>query len=113
MQADVERFECLWANLDPNVRVFDLPEAAREKILQLRTEERPYSEPEWVRMRRLREAATTYQLSYPTLPSNLYLRDYQEEAIASWFKHDCKGLFGDGNWIGKNHHGINSISSSL
>lgn len=101
VQADVERFEHLWANLDPNVRVFDLPDAAREKILQLRTDERPYSEPEWVRIRRLREAATTYQLSYPTLPSNLHLRDYQEEAIASWFKHDCKGLLEMATGAGK------------
>lgn len=44
VQADAERFERLWNNQDPNVCVFDLPNAAREKILQLRTSKRPYGE---------------------------------------------------------------------
>jgi hypothetical protein len=49
VHADSERFECLWNNFDPNVRVFDLPEAARAHILRLRTTERPYPEPEWAK----------------------------------------------------------------
>jgi superfamily II DNA or RNA helicase len=89
---DVERFECLWKNLDPNVRVFDLPEAAREQILRLRTSERPYAEPEWIRSRLIRGAAATYSLPQPSLPDTIILRDYQNEAIDSWFKHECYGL---------------------
>ena len=72
VQADAERFERLWSNLDPNVHVFDLPEAARENILRLRTGERPYPEPEWVKLRRIREAPSAYSLSRPTVPAKYY-----------------------------------------
>jgi len=101
VQADVERFERLWTNLDPNVRVFDLPEAAREKILRLRTGERPYSEPEWVKLRRAREAKSPYSIPHPELPSYVTLRDYQKEAIEAWFKHECRGLLEMATGTGK------------
>ena len=92
VQADTERFEGLWSNLDPNVQVFDLPEAARQNILRLRTAERPYSEPDWIKLRRIREAQSTYNLSQPAIPQNTTLREYQNEAIDAWFKHQCRGL---------------------
>src|SRR5258708_1044728 len=85
VQADQERFERLWSNRDPNVRVFDLPEAARENILRLRMGERPYPEPEWIKLRRIREAKSPYHIPLPEIPSNIDLRDYQKEAIESWF----------------------------
>jgi len=49
VQADVERFDRLWTNQDPNVRVYPLPEAAREQILKLRPVERPYPRPPWIK----------------------------------------------------------------
>jgi len=45
---DQARFERLWKNKDPNVQIYTLPEAAREQILDLRTLDRPYPEPEKV-----------------------------------------------------------------
>ncbi len=42
VQDDVDKFETLWANEDPNVRVYTLPDAAREAILKLRSAGRPY-----------------------------------------------------------------------
>jgi len=101
VQSDAERFERLWSNLDPNVRVFDLPEAARENILRLRTGERPYPEPEWVKSRHIREAPYAYSLSRPTVPQNITIRDYQKEAIGAWFEHDCRGLLEMATGTGK------------
>ncbi len=101
VQADAGRFERLWSNLDPNVRVFDLPEAARENILRLRTDERPYAEPEWVKLRRIRESSSIYSLSQPTVPTDTILRDYQEEAIEAWFEHKCRGLLEMATGTGK------------
>lgn len=49
VQADTERFERLWRNQDANVRVYDLPDAAREQILMLRSGDRPYSKSAWVK----------------------------------------------------------------
>jgi DNA phosphorothioation system restriction enzyme len=99
VQADAERFEKLWNNLDPNVRVFDLPEAAHEKILRLRSGERPYAEPDWVKLRRLHETKGSY--SSPAIPNGISLRSYQREAIEAWFKHECRGLLEMATGTGK------------
>jgi superfamily II DNA or RNA helicase len=48
VDSDVERFNNLWENKDPNLRIFDLPEAAKEQILRLRQKGRPYPRPEWI-----------------------------------------------------------------
>lgn len=101
VQSDIQRFERLWQNHDPNVRVFELPEAAREQILQLRESERPYPEPEWVKVRRLREAQSAYQVIQPKLPSHIKLRNYQDEAIRAWFANDCRGLLEMATGTGK------------
>ena len=101
VRADAERFERLWSNLDPNVQVFDLPEAARQHILRLHTGERPYPEPEWIKLRRIRESSSIYSLSQPTVPTNIFLRDYQEEAIEAWFKHECRGFLEMATGTGK------------
>ncbi len=101
VQKDVERFERLWNKLDPNVRVYDLPEAAREQILRLRTNERPYAEPEWVKHLRIRESASSYTLPQPSVPTDITLRDYQREAIKSWFQHQCQGLLEMATGTGK------------
>jgi len=45
VDADARRFEKLWNNEDPNVRIYPLPEAAREQILKLRPTDRPYPRP--------------------------------------------------------------------
>jgi len=99
--ADANRFERLWNNLDPNVRVYELPDAARQEILRLRISERPYPEPEWSRRYRLGEAQPGYQLSRPRLPSSLMLRDYQAAAIEAWFNHNCQGLLEMATGTGK------------
>jgi DNA phosphorothioation system restriction enzyme len=48
VEADAQRFERLWNNEDPNVRIYLLPEAAREQILKLRPADRPYPRPPWI-----------------------------------------------------------------
>lgn len=94
---DSERFERLWCDEDPNVRVYDLPEAAREHILKLRTEERPYPAP----------TEDTERLHAPTVrdqprrPANLQLRAYQEDAIRAWFDQGCQGILEMATGTGK------------
>ncbi len=100
MAADVRRFERLWNNEDPNVRVFDLPEAARAQIVRLRTSERPYPRPPWLPSL-ISEIPSTYKKSSPALPPKLALRPYQEEAINAWFAHDCRGLLEMATGTGK------------
>ncbi|HYV07817.1 MAG TPA: DEAD/DEAH box helicase family protein, partial [Blastocatellia bacterium] len=102
VEADAARFELLWENLDPNVRVFDIPEAAREQILQLRTGERPYPEPPWLSEPEILDpSAAAYKPVEPRVPDTMTLRDYQLDAIDVWFNHDCRGLFEMATGTGK------------
>jgi superfamily II DNA or RNA helicase len=101
VRGDAERFERLWNNLDPNVRVFQLPEAAREQILRLRTGKRPYREPEWLKLHQEREFTALYRPARPTVPGHIVLRDYQNEAINAWFNHECRGLLEMATGTGK------------
>ncbi len=96
IQHDVDRFERLWCDDDPNVRVFILPDAIREQILKLRTHKRPYALP-----RRLAESGDRYHRDEPHRPANLRLRDYQEEALRAWFAHECRGIFEMATGTGK------------
>ncbi len=109
VQQITERFERLWNNDEPNVRVYDLPEAAREQILRLRADTRPYKEPEWVKRRHVHETVSMYSPSHPAIPSNLSLRDYQKEAIEAWFAHQCRGLLEMATGTGKT---ITSLAAS-
>ncbi len=102
VDADVAKFVLLWENRDPNLRIFDLPEAAREQILKLRTSERPYPEPPWIEeMRLAREANSRYQRPRPYIPSSIELRGYQTDAIDAWFKANCRGLLEMATGTGK------------
>ena len=108
-QTDAERFNRLWNNLDPNVRVFDLPEAAREQILKLRTGDRPYPEPAWLKLRLMYDGAVPYKPAYPAIPDTIILHDYQLEAIDAWFAHGCRGLLEMATGTGKT---ITSLAAS-
>lgn len=110
VQADKNRFEKLWCNLDPNVRVYELPEAAREQILQLRTGERPYTESERDATSMVKEETGGYRPVRPIVPGDLILRDYQLRAIDKWFSHDCRGLLEMATGSGKT---ITALAASV
>ena len=96
IQHDVERFERLWCDEDPNVRVYILPDAIRDQIIKLRTASRPYQ------LSALKERPDDYySRNEPHRPANLLLRDYQEEAIRAWFANGCQGIFEMATGTGK------------
>lgn len=101
VEADVQRFARLWANEDPNVRVYDLPEAAREQIVRLRRGKRPYAPPPWLQDKQFKEESPVYLPAQPHLPQNITLRGYQDEAIAAWFDNGCRGLLEMATGTGK------------
>ena len=98
---DARRFERLWNNGDPNVCVFDMPEAAREQILRLRTPERPYPKPRWLASHHGLDAGSIYNPARPTIPSHISLREYQEQAVEAWFAGDCRGILEMATGTGK------------
>jgi hypothetical protein len=80
VRSDVNRFEHLWNNMDPNVRVFGMPEAAREQILQLRSTTRPYPKPRWIKEDNVLETRGVYGTIRPAIPGHVVLRNYQVAA---------------------------------
>lgn len=101
VKADAKRFEQLWNNDDPNVKVYNLPEAAREQIIYLRKGQRPYPEPSWVKLGLRRRDGHLLSAPRPSIPSNLVLREYQLEAIEAWFTHGCQGILEMATGTGK------------
>lgn len=109
VNADVERFERLWANKDENVQVFNLTDSARERIVRLRKQERPYPPPLNPEIKE--PPAPKYRKSNkPTCPATIELRDYQNEAIDAWFSHDCRGLLEMATGTGKT---ITALAASV
>ncbi len=45
VEADIERFEKLWNAKDSNLKIYSIPDAVKEQIFELRTNERPYTLP--------------------------------------------------------------------
>jgi superfamily II DNA or RNA helicase len=102
-----EKFQRLWENEDPNVQTYGLPNAAREKILKLRSSSRPYE--------RDGNRTSSYEypgenpsgtvedsdISDPRIPGHIELRDYQREAVENWFGDDCRGIFEMATGTGK------------
>lgn len=43
VEADAERFNRLWDRKDANLKIYDIPEAIKDKIFTLRSSDRPYS----------------------------------------------------------------------
>ena len=85
VQADVQRFERLWHNQDPNVAVFALPDGV----------------PPWLAPAQLKEPPTGYRPIQPLISQTLRLRNYQTTAIDAWFAHQCRGLFEMATGTGK------------
>lgn len=104
IKEDVNRFEALWNNKDPNVQVYDLPTASKEDILQLRKSKNifPFGEK--------KGSYSTGFPVYPKIPTSLVIRDYQQEAIDAWFTANCRGLFEMATGTGKT---ITALAASI
>lgn len=104
VDSDAERFERLWNNFDPNVQVYNLPDAAKAQILKLRTLDRPYSKPDFDQLKRLRQRSSHLHIdtiSQVRVPPEITLRDYQEKAIQKWLKAGGVGFFEMATGTGK------------
>lgn len=113
VNADAERFERLWTNNDLNVQVFNLTDSARERIVKLRRQERPYPPPHTALLNpeANEPPAPEYRKkNYPVCPANLALHGYQIEAIDEWFAHNCRGLLEMATGTGKT---ITALAASV
>jgi len=102
VQADYERFDRLWNNLDSNVQVYTLPDAARASILKLRLGSRPYNLPN--------KNILTPSVTEPRVPPELALRDYQLDAIEAWFANQCRGVLEMATGTGKTKTSLSAMA---
>ena len=88
----IERLEALWADANPQFRVCRIPDAVRERFIQLRGESsRPYS-----------LTSCSDDTAAPNGPScTADLRPYQQAAIDAWIAADCRGVFEMATGTGK------------
>lgn len=91
------RFNRLWNNQDPNVRVFDLPDAIKQDIVRLRTLPRTYD----ISKTNMKEMELVFSTSQPHIPETIKIRDYQNEAVQAWFDNGNKGFFEMATGTGK------------
>lgn len=103
VQDDLSRFERIWNNFDPNVQVFDIPSALKAKIIQLRSTERPYEEPDPDLVQKLQIADLISRAKFLglSIPPEIQLRPYQIMAIESWFSSNCQGFLEMATGAGK------------
>jgi len=98
-----ERFDRLWGGKDQNVEVYDIPESVEKEIAELRDEEsRPFDPPETDESRVGVEDT-----------DEITLRDYQREAVDSWFNNGCRGLFQMATGTGKTFTGLAALDEYL
>jgi len=92
------RLEALWNNQNKQFRVYRIPDAIREKFIQLRISSGPpYSRP------------IVQQIS-ASLHCPFELHNYQKTAIEEWHKAGCRGVFEMATGTGKT---ITSLAAAI
>lgn len=88
---DSRRFDKLWSNRDVNVRVLNVPEAIKERIISFKKErERPYKITRDFKSKK-----------YPQVPKEIFPRDYQYQAVKKWVDNGHQGIFDMATGTGK------------
>jgi len=104
---DVGRFNSLWNNQDINVETISLPEAIKKKITRYMTTSKPFASMNY-------DAGIASELietsSEPSLPSEMQLRSYQEDAIEAWRENGYRGILEMATGTGKT---ITALASML
>lgn len=103
VEADANRFARLWSNHDPNVQIFDLPEAVKHAILKLRSDERPYRCPPWIvePPKQAPVVATGVRVPRFEPPADFEPRDYQKAGMQKWLDAKGRGILAMATGSGK------------
>ena len=101
MDEDIEEFDEYWNNYNPYLEVIDIPEAAKNGLIQYAPE----------------NIEEVVKLDIGGRPSKSKderkLRDYQENAISEWISNGYKGIFEMATGTGKTFTAINCMKEVL
>ncbi|EKD55841.1 MAG: hypothetical protein ACD_59C00024G0006 [uncultured bacterium] len=101
------RLEALWNNQNKQFRIYLIPDAIHEKLIQLRTS----AEPPYARMKSS-DLSPTIQFEKTSGPCcSVKLHDYQETAIEKWYEAECRGIFEMATGTGKTFTSLAAATS--
>ena len=101
-------FEALWADETPNLKVFEFPDVAKDRLVSISISQRTIRsignqevDPELDDTPRIWDGQKEADGGLPVIPPHLKLRDYQEKAIRSWFSANGRGMWEMATGTGK------------
>jgi superfamily II DNA or RNA helicase len=100
VESDVHRFERLWNDRDPNVRIHLVPEAIRQRLVRLRILARPYDLP--------------FEKPYePLIPTPEASKErpwlHQERAVSAWENNGRQGILVMATGTGKTRTALTAL----
>lgn len=95
VMSKIEDFDSLWTNCTSNLHVYEFPEALKRRLLTLRPAQMP--------TRDLFDPveATPLEDSFPVIPGDVAIREYQKKAVEKWFETGGKGIWRMATGTGK------------
>lgn len=91
-------FDALWTNTTSGLDIYDFPEAVKERLLEFRDYVRPgQPDPDST----ITGRAVAREKKQIRIPSETTLREYQKDAIRSWFQHNGSGILEMATGTGK------------
>lgn len=106
VQKKQEHFQDMWKNQELGVKVYDFPEAAKEKLFQYRKSDE--IDLEFEKQFQIEED-NRKKGKEPYIPQTIKIREYQENAIRTWEKKGFRGIFDMATGTGKTYTGIAAI----
>ncbi|WP_419883517.1 DEAD/DEAH box helicase family protein [Peribacillus sp. B-H-3] len=91
-------FNRLWNNQTKELEIIDFPAALRKKILSYKKDTIISLDSQ---MSFIEANSVVINEYYPLIPPHLTIREYQQNAIKSWFRNDCQGLLEMATGTGK------------
>lgn len=106
VQKKREHFENMWKNQESGVKIYDFPEAAKEKLFQYRKSDE--IDLEFENQFRKKESQRKEE-KHPHIASHIKIRSYQKEAIRTWAENGYRGIFDMATGTGKTYTAIGAI----
>lgn len=116
VQLKENAFYSIWHDTEPNIKVLEFPQITDALIEKYRKRAPNFDIDKVQFARQVRSYASGIGMvaeSFPCgarIPSTIQLRDYQQEAIASWVGENYRGIFDMATGTGKTLTGLGAIS---
>ena len=114
-QEDVQRvidhendFDSLWAGQEDNITVIDFPHVVKERLISYKKESINL-DLDKIELENKVEVVPLKK-GIPSIPVDVTLHKYQEDAIENWAKHEYCGIFDMATGTGKTYTGLGAVT---